>query len=316
MANNIPILDATSTSTIVKSTDNAGVHTPHQNAQLQVGGTDVSGTNPVPGLLKAYSTSGTISALNGAVTLAVDGHAGAAIDLRGTFTATITFQGTIDGTTFFNLVATPVASAANVATVSTATAAGAWYVQCTGCVQIRAIATAYTSGTVTATLRATASQAWTYQAPIGATNAIAGTVTANLGTGALNAGTAAIGDVGVQYRANATGAGTASNYASPATPAGQSIKASAGRLLCVSLSNTAAAVRWVKFFNQTTVTMGTTSAAFEQPIPAMGILEFSMEGGIAFSTGIQIAVTSARGLTDNTSAGLALGDVSGFIVNS
>lgn len=133
---------------------------------------------------------------------------------------------------------------------------------------------------------------------------------------AIAAGTNAIGDVGTQYRANATGAATPTNIASPATPAGATIKGSAGRLLGYNLVNTSAGVRWVKFFNATAVTMGTTAAAFEIPIPAGGSISFEAEGGTAFGTGIMWAVTSARGLTDNTATGLALGDVCGFTIHA
>jgi hypothetical protein len=42
-------------------------------------------------------------------------------------------------------------------------------------------------------------------------------------------------------------------------------------------------------------------------------MEFVMEGGLGYGTGMQIAVTAATGLTDNTTTGLALADVAGFI---
>ena len=144
--------------------------------------------------------------------------------------------------------------------------------------------------------------------------AVQGTAAVSLATNTptLAAGSNLAGDVGTQYRANATGAASIVNIASPLTPAGATIKGSAGRLLALSQVNTAAATRWVKIFNATTVTMGTTSAVIDRPIPAGGTLEFEMEGGLGFATGIMIAVTSARGQTDNTTTGLALGDVCGF----
>ncbi|MCA3080422.1 MAG: hypothetical protein ING71_16730 [Rhodocyclaceae bacterium] len=132
----------------------------------------------------------------------------------------------------------------------------------------------------------------------------------------LNAGSNLSNDVGIQFRANATGAGTVTNVASPATPAGALIKSGAGRLLAVNLCNTSTGVRWVKFFNATAVTPGTTSAQFERPIAVGGSLELSFDGGLGFSTGMMIMVTAARGLTDNTATGLALGDVSGFTVHA
>ncbi|MGK3947030.1 hypothetical protein ABK046_52760, partial [Streptomyces caeruleatus] len=71
--------------------------------------------------------------------------------------------------------------------------------------------------------------------PAPTTQPVSGTITANIGTGSIAAGTNAIGDVGVQYRANATGAASVANVLSPATPAVQTIKASAGRLLSITL---------------------------------------------------------------------------------
>lgn len=89
-----------------------------------------------------------------------------------------------------------------------------------------------------------------------------------------------------------------------------------GRLVGAELVNNATAVRWLKVFNATAVTMGTTSALLDIPIPGNGgRLSFNVLTGIAgFGTGIMIAVTAARGLTDNTTTGLALGDVSGMVL--
>lgn len=140
---------------------------------------------------------------------------------------------------------------------------------------------------------------------------VAGTVTANVGSGALNAGSNAIGDVGVQYRASATGAASAASVISPATPAAGTVKASAGRVIGWQLQNSATGVRSVKLFNATAPTLGTTSAVFEIDIPAGGRSEVQLPGGIGFSTACTYSVTSAKGLTDNTATGLALGDVSG-----
>jgi hypothetical protein len=128
----------------------------------------------------------------------------------------------------------------------------------------------------------------------------------------LAAGTAAVGDVGVQYRANATGAASTVSVQSPATPAAATIKATAGRLVGYNLQNSSAAVRSVKIFNVAAPTLGTTAAAFEIDIPANGVVFQSIEGGLAFSTAITYSVTSAKGLTDNTATGLAANDVSGF----
>lgn len=134
----------------------------------------------IPVATNGVTATGTMAALNASVVLNVLGFAGVAFDIRGTFSATVTFQGTIDGTTWFSLIGMPVASVQNAQAISTATAAGAWFFNCAGCTQVRAIATAYTSGTITATARAVTSTPWVYQAAVGASSAMtlaSGTVT-------------------------------------------------------------------------------------------------------------------------------------------
>lgn len=147
-----------------------------------------------------------------------------------------------------------------------------------------------------------------------AAQAVSGTVTANIGTGSIAAGTNAVGDVGIQYRATATGAASFVSVMSPATPAATVCKAGAGRLLGVQLQNSAAAIRSVKFWNtaQGSVTLGTTAAVFEVDIPAGERVDFNLPGGIGFATAITYAVTGAKGLTDNTGT-LGVNDVSGAL---
>ena len=143
---------------------------------------------------------------------------------------------------------------------------------------------------------------------------VTGTVTANIGTGSIAAGTNAIGDVGVQYRASATGAGTPTNINSPATPAVQTIKGSAGRLLGFVLTNTNASARFLKVFNVVTPTLGTTSATLDVCLPPNVPVRVSFEGGIAFATAITCAITGARGLQDNTA--ITANDVTGFTLHA
>lgn len=228
-----------------------------------------------------------------------------------------TFEGSIDSTNgidgaWFAIQA--VRSNANTIELTTgvlaATPAYAWELSVNGLAWVRVRATAHTSGTAT----------WKFQpapyatepipaAQISGTQPVSGSVTATLAASAVLAG-----DVGVQYRANATGAGTPTNINSPAVPVGQTVKGSAGRLLAWRFTNTGAATRWVKFFNATSVTPGTTSAAFEVAIPAAGTVDFQSEGGIGFATGIMTMITAGKGLTNN--AGITLDDVTGFTVHA
>ena len=146
------------------------------------------------------------------------------------------------------------------------------------------------------------------------TATVSGTVTANIGTGAIAAGTNAIGDVGIQYRASATGAGTPTIINTPATPAVQTIKATTGRLLGFVLCNTNAAARFLKVFNATAPTLGTTAAILDICLPTNQVVEVSFEGGIGFATAITCAVTGARGATDNTA--ITGNEVTGFTLHA
>lgn len=134
--------------------------------------------------------------------------------------------------------------------------------------------------------------------------------------GALQAGTSAIGDVGVQYRPNATGAAVLTNVNCPATPAAQQLKSGASRFLGLVLTNTAASARYIKIFNAlaASVTPGTTSALTELAIPANGILKWHAEGGAAFSTGLTLMITGGAGLTNNTA--VTASDVVGFALHA
>jgi hypothetical protein len=150
----------------------------------------------------------------------------------------------------------------------------------------------------------------------GPTQPVSGTVTANIGTGSVAAGTNAIGDVGVQYRGSSTGAATPVNLNCPATPAAQALKSSAGRFLKVyGVNANATTDRFLKVFNTAagSVVMGTTSAVLDIMLPLnKAVVSVSMgEGGISFGTAMSVAITGARGLTDNT--GVTLNDVTGFV---
>lgn len=129
----------------------------------------------------------------------------------------------------------------------------------------------------------------------------------------LVAGSTLIGDVGIQYRASATGAASLTNVNCPATPIAQQIKGAAGKLIGCCLTNTSASNRWLKIFNalSASVTPGTTAALAEIGIAAGQTMEFSNEGGAGFATGITVMITGGQGLTNNTA--VTLGDVTGFV---
>jgi len=149
------------------------------------------------------------------------------------------------------------------------------------------------------------------QAPLEVQFASGYAVTVTSGTITAGAGTSLIGDVGQQYRANATGAASGTHLVSAATTNPTVVKASAGRLLGFVLTNNAASKVYVKFHNQTTAPTAGTGVVRSFGIPAGGTITFSLEGGIAFSTGI--ALTTVTGAADADATAVAANDIVGDI---
>ena len=268
--------------------------------------TQVSETNPLPVESLAadlvsydFSQAGVI-AIN-TVLLNIDcsrlREVGIQCSAMGT-TGVVTPEWSNNGTTWVGAaLVTPVG-----ATALTFNAAGLWRAPVFARFLRLRLSTATTAGTTTLAL-----VGFAQGAGVMPSQAVTGTVTSS-----LSAGSTAIGDVGVQYRASATGGASVASVLSPATPAATSVKASAGRLLGWQLVNTSAAVRSVKLWNTAvgSITLGTTAALWEIDIPAGGTREMTLAGGIGFATAISYAVTGAKGLTDNTGT-LGANDVSG-----
>lgn len=132
-------------------------------------------------------------------------------------------------------------------------------------------------------------------------------VTANIGTGSIAAGTNAIGDFGMQYRANATGAASRTHLISAGTTNATVVKASAGRLLGWSITNSSAAWKYVKLHNQATTPTAGSGVVQTIAVPPNGVREFSCEGGIAFTTGISF--TTVTGIADADNTGVTASDL-------
>jgi hypothetical protein len=169
---------------------------------------------------------------------------------------------------------------------------------------------------VRCTARASGTQTWhivqgTYATePIPASQ-ITGTQPVSLASlPALPAGTNLIGDVGVQYRANATGAATAHKIVSAATTNVGQIKSTAGRVLGWNLANTTAAWKYVKLHNVASATAG-AAVAFTIAIPPNGVNVKTIEGGIGFATAISRSIVNGAADTDATA--VAVNDVIGSI---
>lgn len=131
-------------------------------------------------------------------------------------------------------------------------------------------------------------------------------------SGALAAGTNAIGDVGVQYRANATGAATISHIVSAASTNAANVKASAGRVVGWSFVNTTASWQYVKLHNTAGTPTAGSGVVQTIAIPPNGANNMPLGGGgIGFATGIgrSIVTGSADADATATTAGAVVGDL-------
>lgn len=88
---------------------------------------------------------------SGCVSLTIGGVSSSAIAVTGTFVATLQFEATVDGSTYFNINAFAVPAGTG---VSLATAPGQWVFAAAGYRAVRVRASVYVSGTATVTLRA------------------------------------------------------------------------------------------------------------------------------------------------------------------
>lgn len=101
--------------------------------------------------MESITKSISLTASNAALTLDVEGFTQAGIDVRGTFTATLVAEGTIDGSNWFTLGFVPVPAGINATSI---TAAGQWLVQIAGLLKMRIRVSAYTSGSAQVLIRA------------------------------------------------------------------------------------------------------------------------------------------------------------------
>lgn len=126
------------------------------------------------------------------------------------------------------------------------------------------------------------------------------------------ASTTLIGDVGLQARANATGAATPFKFNSAAGTNGASIKASAGRVLGWALHNNTASAKFFKLFNKASAaTVGADTPVLTIGIPANGTSVVAVDVGLGFALGIASGCTGAAADLDTTAT--AVNDVMGSV---
>ena len=128
----------------------------------------------------------------------------------------------------------------------------------------------------------------------------------------IPAGSAAIGDVGLQYRGSSTGAGAGAHIVSAASTNATIVKAGGGRVIGGFLANTTASWKFVKLHNQATLPTAGTGVVRTIPIPPNGFADFSFEAGISFTTGIGLTIVT--GSADSDATAVAAGDVVGELI--
>lgn len=101
---------------------------------------------PLPLSSDRVSTNGSLGSLNATVTLSCAGVGVVGVGLRGTFTATVTFERTTDGTTWGSLISYP--EQGNTTPSASTSSVGVWFLPCAGYLSVRLRVSAYTSGTI------------------------------------------------------------------------------------------------------------------------------------------------------------------------
>ncbi len=202
-----------------------------------------------------------------------------------------------DGTTYVNGTILTQAGA----TAATFNAAGLWTTPVLARYLRLRLTTATTAGTTTLSVHRV-SHSSNY--PVAA-QPVSGTVSIS-GAPTIGAGTAAIGDVGGQYRANATGAASISHIVSAATTNAANIKASAGRLIGWNFANTTASWQYVKLHNSASAPTAGAGVAMTIGIPPNGLsVSPASFGGVGFSAGIGRTIVTGAADADTTATTLS-----------
>jgi hypothetical protein len=109
----------------------------------------------------AFTKTGALTATNASCTATAcvsmpvtSGSNAIGVQITGTFTGTVTFEGSVDGTNYVTTAVVPVGTTRTL--TGTATAAGVWQWNVSGLTAIRARCTAFTSGTINVTINRSA----------------------------------------------------------------------------------------------------------------------------------------------------------------
>ena len=271
------------------------------------------------------------------------GYGTVLLQLQGTFTGTITFQVSNDLTSWTNAYAWPTAGGAS--PTSTATAVGQWVIPAAGRYFRAQVTTAGTGIPIAIAVLKNFSAFFPASNPVVTIQTNAAINMAQFGGQAVvNGGVNGVQSVGGNIAVGAAptahpvpvggwdgtntrriltdassggvvlGSSTVTNgqtlgrgNQNVTTPASISIKAGAGRLTMLNVSNAGTVAAFLHIFNATAVTLGGTTDVQCYAIPGV-VGNFMIplpDGGMYFSTGIAAAFTAGSANNDNTTFGSA-----------
>lgn len=102
----------------------------------------------VPAISNAADLTSDTCPGTGCITIPIGSESAAAIQLSGTFSGTVTFQGTTDGTNYVSIAAKASTQTTATTLVTTSTAAGLFTADVRGLKNLRIACTTYSSGTI------------------------------------------------------------------------------------------------------------------------------------------------------------------------
>lgn len=127
-----------------------------QDAQSQANTSQTAeNTSVIIDKMSNRTASGTVAANNQSVEIAIGDKSAAAIDISGTFSGTLTFQATINGTTWFTIGVLPVGAGTNSVVANSTTTTGTWEMAAGSYQKVRVLGSSWSSGTATIALTAT-----------------------------------------------------------------------------------------------------------------------------------------------------------------
>ncbi|AUT00916.1 hypothetical protein CLI64_11175 [Nostoc sp. CENA543] len=276
MPNNIILKDGLGVSQTVRTTEVGGIHTPHQNTTLQVGGADVTSTNALP-----------VNQVDGSYTAPVT------LSTTGTFFS-------VDCLGFLSaVVSCTQAGSGNVVTIEASNDNSIW-LPVAG-YDISNTGTTPSATTITSTgIRVFTSLARYFRARL-----------TGLGTGSVTLDCLLRRDMPGRLGVNANinsitpntdvgGLTTFNPYVSAATNNLTAVSTTPTTLSAIIASNTSASWRYLKIFNAATVTMGTTTPNLNIGLPPGQTITIPLPVYARLGTALRFAITAGAGLTDNS----------------